>query len=275
MEQKFVVYQHLRKDTNEVFYIGIGDKQRPYTKSGRNKIWTNIFKKHGHIVEVIYEVDTWSQAGVIEIMLIEKYGRRGLDKKGVLANRTKGGDGSLGLIHSEETKKNLSNLFKGENGSQSKLTWKEVKEIRELYRPYDRNFSIRSLAERFNISKTVINQVLDNEIWVDENYVKSNYYGNDVSSVERRKLMSECMKTNHPFKGQKLNLTEEGRKKIIETSQGENHGASVLTEENVRFIRKHYKPRDKKYNYYTFAEMFNTRPTTIMYVVQRKTWTHI
>jgi len=275
MEKQFVVYQHRRKDTGKIFYIGIGNKRRAYRTDSRNKYWTNITNKTEYDIEIIYELDTWEQACVIEIMLIEKYGRKGIEKYGILSNRTKGGDGILGLKHTEETKKKLSNLFKGENSSVSKITWEEVREIRELYRPYDRNFSIRALAERFNISKSVINKVVDNLMWVDENYVKPNYYGNDVSSEERRKLMSKCMKEKHPFRGKKNIHSKEGRKRISEKVQGENHGASVLTEDNVRFIRKHYKFRDKKYNYDTLSKMFNTTKQSIANVVKRKTWKHI
>jgi hypothetical protein len=30
MENNIVVYRHVRLDTNEVFYIGIGNETRPY-----------------------------------------------------------------------------------------------------------------------------------------------------------------------------------------------------------------------------------------------------
>lgn len=42
------VYKHIRLDTNEIFYIGIGsDKKhlRAYSQRGRNKMWKEIVKK--------------------------------------------------------------------------------------------------------------------------------------------------------------------------------------------------------------------------------------
>jgi hypothetical protein len=32
MENNILVYRHRRNDTNEVFYIGIGKKRRPFDK---------------------------------------------------------------------------------------------------------------------------------------------------------------------------------------------------------------------------------------------------
>lgn len=42
------VYQHIRLDTNEVFYIGIGNIKRPYIISNRNIHWKNIVNKVGY-----------------------------------------------------------------------------------------------------------------------------------------------------------------------------------------------------------------------------------
>jgi len=112
MIKQFVVYQHRRKDTGKIFYIGIGDKDRPYDKKGRNKLWKDIVNKTDYDVEILYVVNNRIQACVIEIMLIEKYGRINLDLNGILTNRTKGGEGTNGLIHSEKSKKKMSEIAK-------------------------------------------------------------------------------------------------------------------------------------------------------------------
>lgn len=272
--KKFVVYQHHRKDTGEVFYVGIGERHRPYRKDSRNPYWSNIVNKHGYDIEVIYQVDTWAQACVIEIMLIEKYGRKGIDPNGILTNRTKGGDGALGLIHNDDTINRLKEMFKGEKGALSKLTWEQIEEIRTTYRPYDREFSIRALSKKYKVGKSAINNIINNSTWVNSEFERT-YHGAEPGNEQRRKSMSECMKKNHPFKGKKLPLTEEGRKKISETARGENQHMSALTEKDVLFIREHYKRNDKTYNYNTFAKMFNVTKGTIMYVVKRRTWKHI
>lgn len=88
-----VVYKHIRLDTDEVFYIGIGkDISRITSKKNRNPHWHNIVNKHGYISEVIYEGITYEAAKNHEVQLIAKYGRRDCNK-GPLVNMTRGGEG--------------------------------------------------------------------------------------------------------------------------------------------------------------------------------------
>ena len=88
-----VVYQHVRNDTNEIFYIGIGkSKHRAGKKTNRNKYWHNIVNKFGFTKEILISDITWEEAIKQEIILIKKYGRKDLNK-GSLVNQTNGGDG--------------------------------------------------------------------------------------------------------------------------------------------------------------------------------------
>jgi len=104
------VYQHVRKDKNQVFYIGIGsDKkyQRAYDIKGRNKLWYNIIKKTDYIVEIIHDNLSWENACNLEIELIKKYGKK-CNNTGLLCNLTDGGEG-FKFNHSEKSKKQISN----------------------------------------------------------------------------------------------------------------------------------------------------------------------
>ena len=108
-----IVYEHLRNDTNEVFYVGMGaEKKRAYIKYGRTQYWHNIVKKVGYTVNIVYKDIEWEEAKQIEILLIEKYGRKDLGL-GNLVNMTDGGEGVLGLICSEETRQHLRELNTG------------------------------------------------------------------------------------------------------------------------------------------------------------------
>jgi hypothetical protein len=92
-----LVYQHIREDKEEVFYIGISNnKVRPYSKS-RNAIWKKITNKTSYRVEIIYDNISWEEALLIEVELIAKYGRIDL-KNGCLSNMTDGGDGTHGIV---------------------------------------------------------------------------------------------------------------------------------------------------------------------------------
>src|SRR5688500_7915655 len=91
----YFVYQHIRLDKKIIFYIGIGkirfDKStyklqhyRAFSKQGRNQIWKNIVKKTDYFVEIIYKNISFNEAKIIEIDLINKYGK--IKQGGILAN---------------------------------------------------------------------------------------------------------------------------------------------------------------------------------------------
>jgi len=113
------VYRHIRLDKNQPFYIGIGSDDK-YTRANelrskrRNPLWNRICLKTKVEVEIILDDLTWEDACKKEIEFIKLYGR--LDNKtGILTNLTDGGDGSLGIIFSEEKKNLLRIRFSGVN----------------------------------------------------------------------------------------------------------------------------------------------------------------
>lgn len=108
-----IVYQHIRKDNNQVFYIGIGSSEkRAYCKKSRNNYWHNIVKKYGYEIIISHNDICWEEACSIEKYLIFFYGRFNTNS-GPLVNMTDGGEGSLNCHPSEETKKKLSEINKG------------------------------------------------------------------------------------------------------------------------------------------------------------------
>ena len=110
-----VVYLHRRMDTNEVFYVGIGvNEKRPYDKNKRNRLWKNVVNKcKDYEVEILHENISYQECKIIEIDLINKYGRKDLGT-GTLCNLTDGGDGTVGWIVSDETRRKISEAQKGE-----------------------------------------------------------------------------------------------------------------------------------------------------------------
>jgi hypothetical protein len=88
-----LIYQHRRKDTGEIFYIGIGEhKSRAHDMTGRNDIWKRIAQETEITVEIIKDNITREEAKSIERKLISEYGR--IDKStGILANKSIGGEG--------------------------------------------------------------------------------------------------------------------------------------------------------------------------------------
>jgi len=108
-----VVYLHKRLDTNEVFYIGVGiNKYRASSKFGRSNHWYNVVNKHGYKVEIYSKLNSYEEALNLEKKLIKEYGRL-CNKTGKLINITEGGDGIVGMKHSEESKLKMSLSNKG------------------------------------------------------------------------------------------------------------------------------------------------------------------
>lgn len=105
------VYHHIRKDTGEVFYVGIGCKQdfkRAKSKHNRNKFWKNITNKVEWGYEILHNNLDKKTACRIEQQLIQEYGRR-CNGSGTLCNITEGGEGAPGATHvvSEEARKRI------------------------------------------------------------------------------------------------------------------------------------------------------------------------
>lgn len=103
---KHYLYRHIRLDTNEVFYIGIGTKSkreyktpvsiyyRAYKKQGKNVIWNRITSKTKYRVEIILESNNYNFVKKKEKEFIKLYGKK--KYYGSLCNITDGGDGTCG-----------------------------------------------------------------------------------------------------------------------------------------------------------------------------------
>lgn len=85
------VYLHKRKSDGQVFYVGIGNKKRPYNKKERNAFWKNYVNKYGDYEICIFESGiSAARAKMLERGLICIYKR--YNDGGTLVNITKGGD---------------------------------------------------------------------------------------------------------------------------------------------------------------------------------------
>lgn len=115
------VYCHLKRDSGEPFYVGIGRREkRAYDLSRRSKWHKDTVSAHGVRVEIIAEVESWEIAQWWEIRWIKTLKNSGYK----LVNQTPGGNGGqtwLGRKHSEETKKKMSIAAKGNKGNLGKI----------------------------------------------------------------------------------------------------------------------------------------------------------
>lgn len=81
----YYVYAHYTLDTNKLFYIGKGKKDRASSKNKRNQYWFKIVNKHGYRIEFLNRNLTEIDAYNLEIKYIEQFQPR--------CNFTKGGTG--------------------------------------------------------------------------------------------------------------------------------------------------------------------------------------
>jgi len=187
-----LVYLHRRKDNPEyVFYVGIGNRQRPLSKYDRSQEWHKEVEEHGYLIEIYKDNLKSKETYELEKKLISFYGRKDLGL-GTLVNMTDGGKGKnnhimsdeqiqqmrermlknnpfKGKKHSEETKKILSEKKKGKsswnkgktmnykNGS-AKLSDNDVRYIRKYFKPGSNQYNSNTLelSKKFNVSPNSI-----------------------------------------------------------------------------------------------------------------------
>lgn len=193
-----IVYRHIRLDSKQPFYIGIGkDLKRAYTKYSRSHRWNFIVNKYGYEVEILFYDLSWDDSIEKEKEFIKLYGR--LDNNtGILVNMTDGGDGSLGIIQSEESKEKKRIWSKNRiitEETKKKLSEKQIGEKNHMYGKKG-NFNptygvIRSEETRKKLS----------DIAKSRGSKKNPMYGRNHSEETKQKIREK--KINNPVKTSK------------------------------------------------------------------------
>jgi hypothetical protein len=117
----YYVYEHYKKDTDRIFYVGIGKiekgkYQRADSHIKRNPHWHATVKKYGFDSKIVFESESREEVCNKEIELILKHGRKDLGT-GPLVNKTTGGEKTFEMSI-DSIKRGVSK--KKENGTYSK-----------------------------------------------------------------------------------------------------------------------------------------------------------
>lgn len=102
----FYMYVHIRKDTDEPFYVGKGSGSRAWNTKSRNKYWKNTANKHGVITQIIFDNLTEAESLQCEIDTILEYNYIGYK----ICNLSSGGDNP---VFCKETRQRMSDSRMG------------------------------------------------------------------------------------------------------------------------------------------------------------------
>jgi len=121
MQNNFYVYEHIRKDTKSVFYVGKGRGKRIRDTSKRSDWWKKIVAKCGVSVRFVAGALDEELAFLVEVERIDQLKRIGVS----LCNLTSGGEGASGAVRSAETKERMGAWQRGRKlpaGTKEKLS---------------------------------------------------------------------------------------------------------------------------------------------------------
>ena len=205
-----IVYQHIRKDTNEVFYIGIGKtRRRAYSKENRNNHWHNIVNKVGYDIDILIEGLTWDEACIKENELIKQHGRNDLGE-GKLVNMTDGGEGTPNRILSEESKRKIGLASIGrqfDDEARKKMGEASKGNKHALDHKHDE-------ATRKKMSQSRTGKPRSEEF---KRMMSEKYKGQKMSEEQKKKL-SEATKGRVPWnKG--IKYSDDTKKNIVEANK--------------------------------------------------------
>jgi hypothetical protein len=256
------LYRHIRLDKNIPFYIGIGsdsDYGRAFGKESRNRFWRFVVNKTAYDVEIIIDDISWEEACKKEIEFIALYGRT--DKKmGSLVNLTDGGDGSLGVAVSDETKAKLSNALKGKvfsKETREKLSAKakerecDTERIKELAKintgrkhSEERNKQISKTLKALYASGARVCNFREDHFSEECRLKLSVASTGRKHTDEAKKKMSEKAMGNKRNLGKRL--SEETKKKIGDANRGKVHTEETRLKNSIGHLGRKLTDEQKK-----------------------------
>jgi hypothetical protein len=193
--ERFYVYEHIRKDTGAVFYVGKGSGKRCNHFVNRGKFWNNFCKSKDN-VEVRLPIKNVDEefSLLAEVELIDLYRRRGVR----LVNISDGGEGTSGWIPSEETRKRI--------GEANKRTPKASGEKHGM-------FGKKHTAE--SLAKMVLSQ---NRRDHTNHPMRGKHHTDEAKAKVSLARKGKCVGKDNPFYGK--THTDEIRKQIADARRG-------------------------------------------------------
>lgn len=183
----FYVYVHYRLDNNSPFYVGKGRGNRAYKTHGRSEYWRRVSNKYGFLPEIIFDNLSEEEAFQVEkdcILELRDFGYG-------LVNMTNGGEGTSGLVLSNETREKISKAHTGRKRSKEEIE-KSAKARRGLKKSASQIAALRQRMLGNTFSEETLKKLSDyrkeNPVNIDLNtYLFVNKNG-DLFCGTRREL---------------------------------------------------------------------------------------
>jgi predicted XRE-type DNA-binding protein len=157
----------------------------------------------------------------------------------------------------------------------TKRTPELIKEVGHFY--YDQKLSIKQVAQRLNIGRTMTLEILNQNIHGSRKpkeaaKLRIIKYGNPKLTP----IQLDHLRDRIRVRGFK----EEWKKQISQKNRGEGNKRAKLTEQTVLAIRNEYEEaikqgRQKTATQYELAEKYNIKRPTVSDIVLCKKWKHI
>lgn len=227
LDKCFYVYLHKKPD-GTVFYVGKGKGRRAWSRQNRNIHWHRTVNKHGgYSVEILEDCLCEDEALCLEVETIDTFG---LDN---LTNLALGGSGVSGMVHSEETRAQMSESHKKRYRERPEELQRSIDALRKVHERVRNNKEDRdALSKRVSEWwKTAPKEVLERlsevraknakRMWQDENKRKEisdaikkahNKMSDETKQVKSVKISFAC-------KNRYENLDEAGRKIFAENAK--------------------------------------------------------
>lgn len=238
----FYVYEHIRPDTNTIFYVGKGKQDRGYTRNGRNPHWHHVVNKaDGFSVRMVAENVDEELAFLLEVERIDQLRRLGVK----LCNMTDGGEGMSGYVPSDETRRKLSEALKGHGVSEE--TRQKLSEASKGYVPTEAARRKMSEAGKGRVVSEETRRKISNTWTGRKRGPMSEEQKLRLSEAHKGRVVSEETKRKIGVAHKGKTLSEATRQKLSDANKG--HVPSEATRQKLSEAAKkqvHSDERRKK-----------------------------
>lgn len=178
MDNIYYVYEWVRLDNNEPFYVGKGKNNRWRTKSSRNNHFLNIVNSIPCAVILLHENLTSDEACDLECYYIEHYKYAiGYD----LVNITDGGEGVSGFKPNEDKLKKMRTIYHGFDIEDN---------YDEILKMYNDMVPLNKIGKVFGVSKVVIVKMLKRHGIT----IRTQGETKKISQIDKIRTDSTCIK---------------------------------------------------------------------------------